>query len=124
MAALIFAKGAQAQIKFMKSFLEKIKNLFKKKNVAERHSQIRPYRDWVLIFSLTICGIVLVAVFSVYLLYVLQSGQFFIRTSTESSTRAGFEEAKLVEILGLYKSKQDAFTAKKGETIKIADPSL
>ena len=108
----------------MKKIIEKILGLFKNKNSGkERKSAIRPFRDWVLIFSLTVFGIVLVTAFGVYLLFLLQTGKFF-GTVVGNTTKAGFEQGKLIETLDKYKKKQQEFDNGSSEKTTLVDPSI
>ena len=110
----------------MKNLIIKIKNLFSKssKKVKETSSPIKPYHDWAMIFTLSVFGVILVASFGTYLLFIMQNGKFFGEINTESSSKKGFEEAKLVETILIYKKKVEDFDLRTAEKPTALDPSL
>ena len=109
----------------MKDFFQKIKALLKKNGgkVKEKISPIRPYRDWVMVFSLAVFGIVLISALSIYLAYLFKTGKFFAGGQTETAQRAGFEQEKLLKALEVYKNREEEFNKSREQKVEIKDPS-
>lgn len=109
----------------MRGIFEKIKGLFKRDKVkaVSKKNLCNPYRDWAMVFFMSIIGFVAVLSFGVFLFFSISDGSYYHVDSISAEKKKPFDENRLIKRLEAIENKKINFEKVLKEEIIISDPS-
>lgn len=89
-----------------------------------KEKPINPARDWTVLFSVGVIGVLVLAIFSLYLYFQINKGELFLVAKKVEGAEQIFNKTRLKETVEFYESKEKKFEDIKNSENRIADPSL
>ena len=107
----------------MQEFIDKIKKYFsKQKSFSKKH--INPHKHWVIILSVFMVSVLLLIVFSLFLLYEIKNDKFFQGAKKETVNTNTINKTLFDRVTKDFDNKSQMTEGLKTNPPVLPDPSL
>ncbi|MEK7070358.1 MAG: hypothetical protein AAB966_00970 [Patescibacteria group bacterium] len=86
--------------------------------------EINPQRDWNIILTFFIFGVLAVSAFNSYMYWRISSGSFFVVISKKELLIETIDRFELKKVIDRYDAKSQLFQETKSKKPEVIDPSL